>query len=178
MRASSRDELFAELNDATFDGKLASGGGRMKVTMDRYQADWPMVELGWKTHVKGEGRQFASAMEAVETYRKENDGIIDQDLPAFVIAENGEPVGKIVDKDSVILFNFRGDRAIELSMAFDDDNFTAFDRGAKPDVCFAGMLQYDGDLKILPRSQTLSRRYWLPQVLTNMLYPKHRSTVM
>ena len=59
----------------------------MKVTMDRYQADWPMVELGWKTHVKGEGRQFASAMEAVETYRKENDGIIDQDLPAFVIAE-------------------------------------------------------------------------------------------
>ena len=84
-------------------------------------------------------------MEAVETYRKENDGIIDQDLPAFVIAENGEPVGKIVDKDSVILFNFRGDRAIELSMAFD------VDRGAKPDVCFAGMLQYDGDLKLPAR---------------------------
>ena len=145
------ESFLAELNDDSFDGKIASGGGRMKVTMDRYQADWPMVELGWKTHVKGEGRQFASAMEAVETYRKENDGIIDQDLPAFVIAENGEPVGKINDKDSVILFNFRGDRAIELSMAFDDDNFTAFDRGTKPDVCFAGMLQYDGDLKLPAR---------------------------
>ena len=110
------ESFLKELNaDGAFDGKIASGGGRMKVTMDRYQADWPMVELGWKTHVKGEGRQFSSAMEAVETYRKENDGIIDQDLPAFVIAENGEPVGKIVDKDSVILFNFRGDRAIEHS---------------------------------------------------------------
>ena len=145
------ESAMAELNDDNFHACIASGGGRMKVTMDRYQADWPMVELGWKTHVKGEGRQFASAMEAVETYRKENDGIIDQDLPAFVIAENGEPVGKIVDKDSVILFNFRGDRAIELSMAFDDDDFTAFDRGAKPDVCFAGMLQYDGDLKLPAR---------------------------
>lgn len=145
------ENFLAELNDDSFDGKIASGGGRMKVTMDRYQADWPMVELGWKTHVKGEGRQFASAMEAVETYRKEIDGIIDQDLPAFVIAENGEPVGKIVDKDSVILFNFRGDRAIEMSMAFDDEEFTAFDRGAKPDVCFAGMLQYDGDLKLPAR---------------------------
>ena len=145
------EDCLAELNDADFDGRIASGGGRMKVTMDRYQADWPMVELGWNTHVKGEGRQFASAMEAVETFRKENDGIIDQDLPAFVIAENGEPVGKIVDKDSVILFNFRGDRAIELSMAFDDVEFNHFNRGPKPDVCFAGMLQYDGDLKLPAR---------------------------
>lgn len=145
------EDCLAELNDADFDGKIASGGGRMKVTMDRYQADWPMVERGWNTHVKGEGRQFASAMEAVETYRKENEGIIDQDLPAFVIAENGEPVGKILPKDSVILFNFRGDRAIELSMAFDDEDFTHFDRGPKPDVCFAGMLQYDGDLKLPAR---------------------------
>lgn len=145
------ESFLAGLNDADFDGKIASGGGRMKVTMDRYQADWAMVERGWNTHVKGEGRQFASAMEAVETFRKENDGIIDQDLPAFVIAENGEPVGKIVDKDSVILFNFRGDRAIEMSMAFDCDDFTAFNRGPKPDVCFAGMLQYDGDLKLPAR---------------------------
>ncbi|MGN0596167.1 MAG: 2,3-bisphosphoglycerate-independent phosphoglycerate mutase [Ruminiclostridium sp.] len=145
------EDCLAELNDADFDGKIASGGGRMKVTMDRYQADWPMVERGWNTHVKGEGRQFASAMEAVETYRKENEGIIDQDLPAFVIAENGEPVGKILPKDSVILFNFRGDRAIELSMAFDDEEFTHFDRGPKLDVCFAGMLQYDGDLKLPAR---------------------------
>lgn len=144
------ENVLSELNDASFDGKIASGGGRMKITMDRYQADWAMVERGWNTHVKGEGRQFASALEAVETLRNET-GVIDQDLPAFVVAENGEPVGKIVDGDSVVLFNFRGDRAIELSMAFDLDEFNHFDRGAKPDVCYAGMLQYDGDMKLPAR---------------------------
>ena len=139
------------LNDDTFCGKIASGGGRMVITMDRYEANWNMVKVGWDTHVKGIGRQFATAAEAIETYRAENDGIIDQDLPPFVIAENGEPVGAIKDGDSVVLFNFRGDRAIELSMAFDNDEFTAFDRGAKLDVCYAGMLQYDGDLKLPAR---------------------------
>ncbi len=145
------ENKLSELNGEGFDGRIASGGGRMKVTMDRYQANWGMVELGWKTHVKGEGRQFASAKEAIETFRNEIEGVIDQDLPAFVIAENGEAVGKINDKDSVVLYNFRGDRAIELSMAFDNDIFTFFDRGAKPDVVYAGMLQYDGDLKLPKR---------------------------
>ncbi len=142
------ETLLASLNDSTFDGKIASGGGRMKITMDRYQANWGMVEAGWNTHVHGQGRQFASAKEAIETYRSEIDGVIDQDLPAFVISENGEPVGKIKDGDSVILYNFRGDRALEISMAFDNKDFTAFDRGEKPDVVYAGMLQYDGDLKL------------------------------
>jgi len=145
---SQLEEVLASLNDADFDGRIASGGGRMKVTMDRYKADWAMVERGWNTHVKGEGRQFASATEAIEAFRAEAEGIIDQDLPAFVIAENGEPVGKIVDSDAVILFNFRGDRAIEISMAFDNEEFTEFDRGARPDVIYAGMLQYDGDLDL------------------------------
>lgn len=140
------ENKLAQLNDSSFSAKIASGGGRMKITMDRYEADWGMVKLGWATHVKGEGRQFASAAQAVEAYRAEIPGIIDQDLPPFVIAEGGEPVGKIVDGDSVILFNFRGDRALELSMAFDNDEFDKFDRGAKPDVVYAGMLQYDGDL--------------------------------
>lgn len=144
------EDVLKELNDGSFDGRIASGGGRMKITMDRYQADWAMVERGWNTHVKGEGRTFASAMEALNTLREET-GAIDQDLPAFVIAENGVPVGKIVDGDSVILYNFRGDRAIELSMAFDMDEFNFFNRGPKLDVCYAGMLQYDGDLKLPAR---------------------------
>ena len=145
------ESVLRELNDATFCGKIASGGGRMVITMDRYQANWNMVKLGWDTHVKGIGRQFGSAAEAIETYRAENSGIIDQDLPPFVIAENGEPVGTVKDGDSVVLFNFRGDRAIELSMAFDNDDFNYFDRGEKPDVVYAGMLQYDGDLKLPAR---------------------------
>jgi 2,3-bisphosphoglycerate-independent phosphoglycerate mutase len=109
-----------------------------------------MVERGWKTHVLGEGRTFSSAHEAIETYRKET-GAIDQDLPAFVIADASGPVGKIVDGDSVVFFNFRGDRAIEISEAFTNEKLDTFDRGYMPKVCYAGMLQYDGDLKIPPR---------------------------
>ena len=144
------EAFMASLNGADFHACIASGGGRMKVTMDRYQANWPMVALGWQTHVKGEGRQFASAREAVEVYRQET-GAIDQDLPAFVIAKDGKPLGPIVDGDSVVLFNFRGDRALELSMAFDYDDFDHFDRGPRPGVLYAGMLQYDGDLKLPQR---------------------------
>ncbi len=141
----------ARLNDASFDARIASGGGRMKITMDRYFANWDMVKRGFYTHVYGEGRGFASATEAIETFRAETPGIIDQDLPAFVVTENAAPVGAMADGDSVVLFNFRGDRAIELSMAFDDKDFSAFDRGAMPDVMYAGMLQYDGDLKLPSR---------------------------
>ena len=142
------EDVLAELNDGTFDGRIASGGGRMQITMDRYQANWAMVKAGWDVHVHGEGRLFASAAEAVETLRKET-GAIDQDLPAFVIAENGKPVGAMQDGDSVILFNFRGDRALEISMAFDGDaSFDKFDRGVIPQVKYAGMLEYDGDLHI------------------------------
>ena len=119
----------------------------MVITMDRYEANWQMVELGWKTHVLGEGRQFCCAKKAVETYREEYK-VIDQDLPPFVIAKDGEPVGTINDGDSVIFYNFRGDRAIEISKAFDDKEFTKFDRVRYPNVVYAGMLEYDGDLHI------------------------------
>ncbi len=143
------EKFLAELNaDGTVDYCVASGGGRMKITMDRYNANWPMIEAGWNTHVKGEGRGFASMMEAVETFRSEKEGILDQDLPPFVIERDGAPVGKIVDGDSVILFNFRGDRALEITKAFEADELTEFDRGPKPDVIYAGMMQYDGDLGV------------------------------
>ena len=146
------EDFLASLRTADFDIKIASGGGRMKITMDRYEADWSMVERGWQTHVLGEGRHFASAAEAVETYRKEL-GVIDQDLPAFVIAENGAPVGTINDGDSVIFYNFRGDRSIEISKAFDAPagEFDKFDRVRVPAVVYAGMLEYDGDLHIPSR---------------------------
>ena len=141
------EKVLAQLNEPGYDYAIASGGGRMAITMDRYEANWAMVEAGWRTHVEGKGRQFASAAEAIETYRAET-GCIDQDLPAFVVARNGEPVAKIANGDSVILFNFRGDRAQEISLAFDRKEFDKFDRGDFTGVKFAGMLQYDGDLKI------------------------------
>lgn len=138
------------LRSADFDVAVASGGGRMKITMDRYEADWSMVQRGWDIHVKGEGRQFASAHEAIETYRNEL-GVIDQDLPGFVIAKDGQPLGKIVDGDAVVFYNFRGDRAIEISRAFTEETFCPFHRGPLPKVTYAGMMQYDGDTKLPPR---------------------------
>ena len=142
------EKVLKELNDSSFDGRIASGGGRMKITMDRYEANWDMVRIGWDTHVLGKGRQFANASAAIATYREELPGVIDQDLPPFVIADKESPIGTINDRDSVVLFNFRGDRAIEISMAFDYEHFDKFDRGVNPKVMFCGILQYDGDLKL------------------------------
>lgn len=145
------EEFLAGLRSDDFDIMIASGGGRMNITMDRYEANWAMVEKGWRTHVLGEGRQFASAAEAIETYRSESH-VIDQDLPAFVIAKDGAPVGTIEDGDSVIFFNFRGDRSIEISKAFEGgSDFAYFDRVRVPQVVYAGMLEYDGDLHIPSR---------------------------
>ena len=142
------EAFLAELNGDGFDAAIASGGGRMTITMDRYEANWGMVALGWKTHVLGEGRRFASAAEAVKTYRAEAN-VIDQDLPPFVIERDGKPLGTIEDGDSVIFYNFRGDRSIEISRAFDGGaEFDKFDRVRVPKVVYAGMLEYDGDLHI------------------------------
>jgi 2,3-bisphosphoglycerate-independent phosphoglycerate mutase len=134
--------------DHDIDFAVASGGGRMKITMDRYQANWGMVERGWETHVLGKGRKFGSAREAIETLRRENPEAIDQDLPPFVIGRNNKPLGPIEEDDSVIFFNFRGDRAIEISMAFEQEEFDKFPRGPKLNVKYAGMMQYDGDALI------------------------------
>ena len=142
------EDFCKELSTDGFSARIASGGGRMVITMDRYGANWNMVKMGWETHVLGEGRKFTSPHEAIETLREES-GAIDQDLPAFVIAEDDKPVGTIEDGDSVIFFNFRGDRALEITKAFEaGDDFTEFDRKRKPDVEYAGMMEYDGDLHI------------------------------
>ncbi len=132
------------------DACIASGGGRMVVTMDRYGADWSMVDRGWRCHVEGEGRRFSDATTAITTLYAEDPDVNDQWLPAFVIERNGEPAGRMENGDAVILFNFRGDRAIEITRAFEDEEFLVFARHRRPDVRFAGMMQYDGDLK-LPR---------------------------
>jgi 2,3-bisphosphoglycerate-independent phosphoglycerate mutase len=143
------ESRLAELNGGGGrDYRVASGGGRMVTTMDRYNADWSVVERGWKAHVLGTGRPFASAREAVETYYREDPTSTDQYLDSFVIAEGGRPVGTIQDGDAVVFFNFRGDRAIEISRAFEEPGFREFDRVRVPAVSFAGMMQYDGDAQI------------------------------
>jgi 2,3-bisphosphoglycerate-independent phosphoglycerate mutase len=139
------ETFLAGIRAAGIDARIVSGGGRMVTTMDRYEADWRIVERGWRAHVLGDARKFPSATTAVEAFRAEKPGIIDQDLPPFVV----EPVAPIADGDAVVMFNFRGDRAIEISRAFDDrDRFDKFDRVRRPDVLYAGMMEYDGDLHI------------------------------
>jgi len=138
------ERYLGQLRESGVDARIVSGGGRMQITMDRYEADWAMVERGWHTHVLADARPFASTTQAVETLRGENPGVTDQDLPAFVV----EPKAPMQDGDACVMFNFRGDRAIEISKAFDDDKFDKFDRVRHPDVFYAGMMEYDGDLHI------------------------------
>ncbi len=145
------EAFLAGLNDSQFDARIASGGGRQNITMDRYEANWAMVDKGWRVHVLGEGAQFPDCATAVRTLREMHPGTIDQDLPPFVIAEAGQPIGTVQDGDAVVFFNFRGDRAIEITRAFEDGVFDKFDRQRHPKVTYAGMLQYDGDLKLPQR---------------------------
>jgi 2,3-bisphosphoglycerate-independent phosphoglycerate mutase len=149
------EAVLADLNERFgVDCRIASGGGRMTITMDRYGADWPMVQRGYECHTHGVGRPFRSAAEAVSTMYAEDDRG-DQYLDPFVVVDDeGEPVGAMSSGDAVVLFNFRGDRAIEISQAYEDPTFDRFDRNAvapHPAVFFCGMLEYDGDLHV-PRN--------------------------
>lgn len=145
------ETVLNELRSDTFDCLVASGGGRMHITMDRYEADWDMVKRGWDCHVHGKAaNQFTSLGEALAFFRKD-DKLTDQYIPAFVITKEQKPVGKIKNGDAVIFFNFRGDRAIEISRAFTEETFSKFDRGIVPKVFYAGMMEYDGDLHIPPQ---------------------------
>ncbi len=143
------EKFLSEINNKfNVDYRIASGGGRMVVTMDRYGADWTIVKRGWDAHVLGKARAFSSASEAVASYYSEDPKMTDQYLDSFVVAEGGKSIGPIVDGDSVVVFNFRGDRAIEITRAFEEKDFKEFDRERYPQALFSGMMQYDGDLLI------------------------------
>jgi 2,3-bisphosphoglycerate-independent phosphoglycerate mutase len=143
------EAFLASHNAKGLDYKIASGGGRQYITMDRYNANWEQVHRGWDCHVLGKGRQFPSAKAAIEAYRAEQPNVIDQDLHEFVVVDAaGKPVGTVEDGDSVVYFNFRGDRALEITAAFEQDDFDKFDRVRRPRVEYAGMMEYDGDAHV------------------------------
>jgi 2,3-bisphosphoglycerate-independent phosphoglycerate mutase len=129
---------------------VGSGGGRMATTMDRYEADWSIVERGYHAHVTGTARPFPSAADALATLRKEHPGVSDQFLPEFTVVDaDGAPVGAMRPGDAVVLFNFRGDRMIEIYRALTETPFDAFPRQPLPaDLLVAGLTMYDGDLGI------------------------------
>ncbi|MCB9207053.1 MAG: 2,3-bisphosphoglycerate-independent phosphoglycerate mutase [Ignavibacteriales bacterium] len=143
------EELLKKISDEKgYDYNFGSGGGRMITTMDRYDADWDIVKRGWEAHVLGIGRKFKSASEAIETYYSESDKIDQYWDPFVIVDENEKPIGTIEDGDAVVVFNFRGDRVIEISKAFEYENFDKFDRVRVPKIFYAGMMEYDGDLHI------------------------------
>ena len=129
---------------------VGSGGGRMNTTMDRYEADWDIVRNGWSAHAVGTARAFRSATEALSTLKAEDPNVSDQYLPAFTIVNDaGQPVGAMSDNDAVVLFNFRGDRMVQIYRALTEEPFTAFERGPLPqNLLVVGMAMYDGDLGI------------------------------
>jgi len=161
MYLKKLEDKLEELRKAGIDAQVACGGGRMYMTMDRYEADWKMVERGWHAHVLGIVDKeditdeypgyFKSAIEAVECARKVFPKKLDQFNPPFVIVDDkNQPVGKIEDGDAVINFNFRGDRAIEISKAFTQEDFKAFDRIKFPKCRYAGLLEYDSEVHVPP----------------------------
>jgi 2,3-bisphosphoglycerate-independent phosphoglycerate mutase len=120
------------------------------------QNDWGVVKRGWDAQVLGEApHKFTNALEAIKTLRaapKAND----QYLPPFVIVdESGKSVGPIVDGDAVVTFNFRADRMTMLAKALEYEKFDHFDRVRFPKIRYAGMLEYDGELK-LPKHYLVS----------------------
>lgn len=135
------------------DYLVAGGGGRMIYVADRYETDWEIVKRGWDAIVYGKAEnKFESAEEAVRSLREKDPDVIDQYLPPFVVAKDGEPVGRVEDGDSFIYYDFRADRAIEIAEAFTYENFDGFNRGTdknrRMNVFFAGMTEYNSDTHV------------------------------
>ena len=153
-----------------FDYKIASGGGRVRVAMDRYNSDWNLVRKAWEALVCGIPERFPnykgyfnSAQSAITQARIIDPKNSDQFLPLFVIVnENKFPMGKMEDGDGVIFFNFRGEGAVQISRAFDEgENFKEFVKKCNPIVQYYGLFQYDEKLRI-PKNYFLdpSRNYY------------------
>ncbi|MCK5680384.1 2,3-bisphosphoglycerate-independent phosphoglycerate mutase, partial [bacterium] len=127
-------------------GKLASLGGRF-YGMDRDQR-WERVERHWRTLVLGEGPEFADAVEAVaESYGRK---VFDEFVEPLIVTVDGAEKPLIKSGDGVIFFNFRGDRARELTMALTQNDFTGFKRPVFPQLgAYVCMSEYDDEL-VLP----------------------------
>lgn len=109
-------------------GKVATVQGRY-YAMDRDKR-WERVEKSFRAMVYGEGPQYTDPIKAIEeSYSK---SVFDEFvLPTVIVDEAGKPVGQVETGDSVIFFNFRPDRAIQLSQVFTNEDFRGFDRGEK-----------------------------------------------
>jgi len=135
------DKFLAELGT----GQIATLGGRF-YGMDRDQR-WERVERHWRTLVLGEGESFTNAAQAVEkSYERQ---VFDEFIEPVVIVADGEEKPLIKSGDGVIFFNFRGDRAREITMALTRDDFSGFARPVFPELgSFVCMSEYDADFSL------------------------------
>ena len=139
-------EYIKELNDKMKElgvGQVATVVGRY-YAMDRDNR-WDRVEKAYAALVYGEGNEAADAVEAIQA-SYDNDKTDEFVLPT-VIEKDGQPTGVISDKDSVVFFNFRPDRAREITRAFCDDDFQGFERKARPQVTFVCFTDYDDTIQ-------------------------------
>ena len=124
---ASAETYIAELEKKMEEkgvGKIATLCGRF-YAMDRDKR-WERVKEAYNAMVKGEGEKFSSATAAIEeSYQKE---VFDEFVKPIVICNNDEPIAKISENDSVIFFNFRPDRAREITRSIVDENFDGFER--------------------------------------------------
>ncbi len=120
-------------------GKIASVAGRY-YAMDR-DNNWDRIEKAYRALTLGEGETASSAVEAVtQSYKK---GETDEFVLPTVVMEDGAPVATIEDGDSIIFFNFRPDRAREITRTFCCDEFDGFDRGPRKQVTYVCFTDYD-----------------------------------
>ena len=139
---TSGKEFIEELEDKMKEigvGKIASISGRY-YAMDRDNR-WDRVEKAYKVLTTGEGETAESAVAAMEaSYAKD---VTDEFFVPTAITENGKPIATIKDNDTVIFFNFRPDRAREITRTFCMDDFDGFDRGARKNVKYICFTEYD-----------------------------------
>ena len=138
---SGKDYVQALLDemDRIGCGKIATVSGRY-YAMDR-DNNWDRIEKAYRALTLGEGVEASSALEAVtQSYAK---GETDEFVQPTVVMENGAPVAAIDDGDSIIFFNFRPDRAREITRAFCCDEFDNFDRGPRKDITYVCFTDYD-----------------------------------
>ncbi len=145
-------------------GKIASISGRY-YAMDRDNR-WERVELAYRALVDGVGESAASASEGISASYEKN--VNDEFVLPFAITENGEPVGTIKTGDSVVFFNFRPDRAIQLTSTFVSEDFTHFEQGPnKPEnLTFVTFTSYSDELPTRVAFDTLDLEQTIGEVLS------------
>ncbi len=150
-----RDTIYNSGKD--FIGKLQEkmkglGVGRVATLSGRFYAmdrdnRWDRTEKTYLAMTKGEGAQAKDAIKAIEESYAKN--VFDEEfVPTVICNRNGNPLTKVEDKDVIIFFNFRADRAREITKAFVLDNFEGFKRDKKLNICYAGMAEYEKGLSV------------------------------